>query len=188
MYIKHILVIKSSKQIKNLISLEGVNGSGKTTLLRNIVGKYWAMFTMKKLNTHIYKSMEREQYAWNTEDNVHNSIKQEYAIEIYYFSGLKAIHKNVEHYSSGQKKKLKFVTLLLGNNYVWYMDEPKNYLDNLAYNLLVNKLKHHLNIGGKVIITSNASIIIKKTITKISLSRFELLTTRLSSECSTTEL
>jgi ABC-type transport system involved in cytochrome c biogenesis ATPase subunit len=40
MYIKHILVIKSSKQIKNLISLEGVNGSGKTTLLRNIVGKY----------------------------------------------------------------------------------------------------------------------------------------------------
>jgi len=44
-------------------------------------------------------------------------MDQEYAIEMYYFSGLKTINKKIEHYSSGQKKKLLFVSLVVGNSH-----------------------------------------------------------------------
>jgi ABC-type multidrug transport system ATPase subunit len=45
-------------------------------------------------------------------------MEYEPAIELYYFLGLKAINKIVELYSSGQKKKLTLVSLLIGNSQI----------------------------------------------------------------------
>lgn len=186
-YIKYAITKQNSTELKNLCILDGINGSGKTTMLREII-KCRLGIWKKSIDLYIYKKKEREQYTWTTEVKAINKMEYEPAIELYYFIGLKTINKIVEIYSSGQKKKLTLVSLLIGNSQIWYMDEPKNYLDNLAYNILKNRMKRHLNIGGKVVITTNTSILFKDIKKKISLSRFELLTTRLSSECSTTEL
>lgn len=188
MYLKQTIIAQNSKSINDFVMLDGLNGSGKTTLLREMIDQSISINVRQQIDNHVRKKIEREQYTWITETNVHSRMDQEYAIEMYYFSGLKTINKKIEHYSSGQKKKLLFVSLVVGNSHKWYMDEPNSYFDSLSYSLLKNKTKQHLNIGGKIIITSNTSTILKTLKKKISLSRFELLTTRLSSECSTTEL
>ncbi|NCP98184.1 hypothetical protein GW820_04835 [archaeon] len=97
--------------------------------------------------------------------------------------------KKIEDFSSGQKKKLLFATLVASKSFLWYMDEPKSYIDDLTYFILNKKISKHLNTGGKIISTRNSYIKDKhKKVKRISLSRFELLTTHLSNECSTTEL
>ena len=188
-YLKEIITKKASKKIKDLFTLEGINGSGKTTHLRRILNSNMYPIKNNQIDMHISKKKELEIYPWKNENIFRSRIIQSYGIELYYFTGLDKIHNTIEWYSSGQKKKLTIISLLVGNNYLWYIDEPKNYLDNLAYSLFKSKLKRHLNMGGKIILTNNNSTTIVKEIKKkISLSRFELLTTRLSSECSTTEL
>lgn len=190
-YLNDIITKKTSQKIKDSFILEGVNGSGKTTKLREIINRNSNMTTFKKnpIDRNLSKKKELEIYSWTNENIFRSTAMQSYALELYYFTGLDRIHNIIECYSSGQKKKLTFILLLVGNNYLWYIDEPQNYLDNLAYCLFKSKLKRHLNMGGKVILTNNSSIsIINEIKKKISLSRFELLTTRLSSECSTTEL
>lgn len=175
--------------MKDSFILEGVNGSGKTTHLRTILNSNMATFKKNTIDRHLSKKKEFEIYPWNNENIFRSTAMQSYALELYYFTGLDKIQSIIEWYSSGQKKKLTFILLLVGNNYRWYLDEPQSYLDKLAYRLFKSKLKRHLNMGGKVIMTNNSSIsIINEIKKKISLSRFELLTTRLSSECSTTEL
>lgn len=102
---------------------------------------------------------------------------------------LKKTLSRIEDLSSGQKKKLLIVSAYSTKSILWYIDEPKSYIDELSYILLKKVINKHLTLNGKVIISKNSTIQINKNPTnKISLSRFELLTPHLSNECSTTEL
>ena len=173
-----------NKKYKNLL-IEGINGSGKTTFLRKIYIPFiinnflWDIFYIKKKKTSVFFFLK-----FNL-TNYKGMIEFCTVLNInkWMFS------KKIEDFSSGQKKKLLFATLVASKSFLWYMDEPKSYIDDLTYFILNKKINKHLNTGGKIISTRNSYIKDKHVkIKKISLSRFELLTTHLSNECSTTEL
>ena len=164
-------------------AIKGINGAGKTTYLKNII-------TEENINNYLYfvHVYEKKKYICELLDYFEiNNIP--FFIESCKQLGLNLKYNvQMQHYSSGEKKKIYLSMLLNKKNYVWYIDEPKNYLDDLAFLIFVHKLRHQVTSGGNIIFSNNDGKVNITKHTDISLSRFELLTYRLSSECSTAEL
>lgn len=183
---------KERTNVTNSLEIKGFNGSGKTTLLKDVIKKNYGITTLLVNNLLLnnitvvetvidilirYKEIKTSIYYIN---NCLYTIGMNSSIFYRYYYTL----------STGQKKKVVFVLLLTENNFIWYIDEPQNYLDKLTIYFFLKKVSEHLNRGGIVLIakTNNVEMAYNQYRSTISLSRFELLTTRLSSECSTTEL
>lgn len=175
-----------------MLLINGLNASGKTTFCKK---KIINNIDVKKIDSLLYFiEIVKHNKRKNVTDIIsslklpnnhllHNNLKK---LGIDYF-------KNSEDLSTGQKKKCFLAILLSQRSKTWYFDEPTSYLDKISLKIMNNQLTSHLNKNGLLFLTTNTEIqnilninIAKKR--KISLSRIELLTTRLSSECSTTEL
>lgn len=144
------------------LCIYGMNGSGKTMFIKNIIKK-------KKQNVDINKR------------NMKEIIKYSYQLGIE-----QNLNKKIELLSSGQKKKLIFIDLIVKKKNIWILDEPENFIDQFTIEWTKKKLVEHLNSNGIIIISKNKWI--HKKTKKIGLSGFEPLTFRLSSEHSTTKL
>ena len=183
MSIKKKIITKLKKKDYTHISIDGINGSGKTTFFKKLYKK-------QIIDNYLWKSFKKDKNL-KLLDILEKVSDIHKTIELLIVNNINSsiLFKKVEEYSTGQKKKIDFAMSISIASILWYMDEPKNYLDDISYHLLNNRKKKHLNLGGKIIISKN-SYITEKNLKKIkiSLSRFELLTPHLSNECSTTEL
>lgn len=188
MSIKGKLLKKSGIKEHRLTIIEGINGSGKTTVLKQKISR------VHKINNFLWEVSSLNMYKKNNTIKlveIFNIKRLKLVIEYLYLFNIKTRKtvSKIEDLSSGQKKKLLIVSAYSTRSMLWYIDEPKSYIDELSYTLLKKVINNHITLSGKVIISKNSTIQINKNPTnKISLSRFELLTPHLSNECSTTEL
>ena len=147
----------------------GMNGGGKTTTINNITNVTVRINALQRtVMQHICSgSSDRLTYKkW---------------ITYIYQLGIEAVmNKPITTLSSGQRKRLIFVEMLLAKRQIWLLDEPYNFIDNEASTFIVNKMSEHVNSNGTIIYTLNDW---KRAENKsIGLNGFEPLTFRLSSE------
>ncbi len=141
----------------------GENGAGKTTLFRCVAGlenysgevKYY----QSKLKNHL-GFLPTEPYMLS------RITGKEYLLFVCQSRGLNLINpeeKNIfdlplnhfaETYSTGMRKKLALMGLLLQNNEVFILDEPFNGVD-IHNNLLITEIILKLKSLGKIIIISS---------------------------------
>ena len=82
------------------------------------------------------------------------------------FGLLKKLHiekyytTKVMYLSSGVKKKLELLRLIVEQKKLWVMDEPFNHLDNLSIEILTQTFLDHVNNNGMILFTSHLNPII----------------------------
>ncbi len=185
-------ILKHKTNKTNTLEIKGFNGSGKTTILKYIIRTYY-WITIMDINNSILNNIKKESTVidiLNIEKVITYSTLR--ITNLFYSIGLskQILKKTYYTLSTGQKKKVLFLLLLIENNFIWYIDEPHNYLDQLTISFFFKQISEHINRGGIILMTQTKKVntYCKTYNSTISLSRFELLTTRLSSECSTPEL
>ena len=184
------LIDKKKKRLllyrNKLLHIYGLNGSGKTSLLKktsstlfkNDINHYLHYLAILEKHNKINDLLN--ELFW-VEKKIFIDLSKQLGVTI------RGRNKLINQLSSGEKKKIYLSLLLSRKEGFWLVDEPISYLDSLSYALFLHKMRKHISTGGFLILTTN--IVENTSINNyISLSRFELLTTRLSSDCSTTEL
>jgi len=162
---------------KKIIQIKGRNGSGKTTFLKVILNLLepnngeiiWKGKNIKKNIFDFYK------HTTFIMDN--NTSTRELSVEdnINFWRGLSAsklnnkeifelLNKlNIEKYyktkvmylSSGERKKLELIRLILEQKKLWVLDEPFNHLDDLSIEILNQTFLDHVNNDGMILFASH---------------------------------
>lgn len=146
-----------------IYGLVGINGSGKTTLFRCLAGletysgSVRSEFPVLKdhlgfLPTHPVFLSHITGWEYLKLFNLARGIRSEGFEQKNMFD--LPLDQYAEHYSTGMKKKLAFLALLLQKNEVFLLDEPFNGVD-LPSNLLMGKILTRLRSEGKVILISS---------------------------------
>jgi len=66
----------------------------------------------------------------------------------------------VMYLSSGERKKLELLRLIVEQKKLWVMDEPFNHLDNLSIEILTQTFLDHVNNNGMILFASHFNPII----------------------------
>lgn len=155
------LTIKKNEQLL----IYGMNGSGKTMIINEIIKKN-VKYEKKKENQTIMD-------IWKNEMDIKRTkIMIKYAYQLGLENNIK---KHIKTWSTGQKKKLYFIYLIIKKKNTWLLDEPENFIDKYTIEFVKKKVIEHLNSNGMIIITKNKWTK-NEQIKKIGLSGFEPLT------------
>ena len=66
----------------------------------------------------------------------------------------------VMYLSSGERKKLELIRLILEQKKLWVLDEPFNHLDDLSIEILNQTFFDHINNNGMILFASHFNPII----------------------------
>ena len=162
---------------KKIIQIKGRNGSGKTTFLKVILN-----ILEPKSGEIIWKGKNVKKnifdfYSQTTFIMDNNTSTRELSVEdnINFWRGLsssklnneeifKLLNKlNIEKYyktkvmylSSGERKKLELIRLILEQKKLWILDEPFNHLDDLSIEILNQTFLDHINNDGMILFASH---------------------------------
>ena len=152
---------------KKIIQIKGRNGSGKTTFLKVILNilepdSGEIIWNGKNIKKNIFDFYNQTTFIM---DN--NTSTRELSVEdnIYFWKGLSSSKLNkdeifkllkkldIEKYyntkvmylSSGERKKLELLRLILEQKKLWVLDEPFNHLDDLSIQILNQTFLDHVN-------------------------------------------
>ena len=167
---------------KKIIQIKGKNGSGKTTFLKVI------LHILEPRSGEIIwkgKNIKKNLFAFYNQTTFimdNNTSTRELSVEdnINFWRGLsssklnnKEIFEllkklNIEKYyktkvmylSSGEKKKLELLRLILEQKKLWILDEPFNHLDDLSMEILNQTFLDHLYNDGMILFASHFNPII----------------------------
>lgn len=147
----------------NIYGLVGENGAGKTTLFSCIMGLYHytgAIRKEKDLKTGYLPStgffysqitgLEHLEFCTKARGLPVDPSAIQRLNETFQLP----LHRYAAEYSTGMKKKLAFMALLLQDNDIYILDEPFNGVD-LKGCILMKKLIRELKAKGKTIIVSS---------------------------------
>ena len=162
---------------KQMIQIKGRNGSGKTTFLKvilNILEPKSGEIIWKGINV---KKNIFDFYNQTTFIMDNNTSTRELSVEdnINFWRGLsssklskdeifKLLKKlDIEKYyktkvmflSSGERKKLELLRLILEQKKLWVLDEPFNHLDDLSIEILNQTFLDHVNNNGLILFASH---------------------------------
>jgi heme exporter protein A len=162
---------------KQMIQIKGRNGSGKTTFLKVILNILepnsgeiiWKGNNIKKNIFDFYNqttfimdnntstrelSVEDNINFWKglssskmNKDEIFKLLKK-LEIEKYY-------NTKVMYLSSGERKKLELLRLILEQKKLWVLDEPFNHLDDLSIEILNQTFLDHVNNNGIILFASH---------------------------------
>ena len=162
---------------KMIVQIKGKNGSGKTTFLKVILNilepKSGEIFWKgKNIKKNIFDFYDQTTFIM---DN--NTSKRELSVgdNINFWKGLSSSKLNneevfellkkldIEKYykikvmylSSGEKKKLELLRLMLEQKKLWVLDEPFNHLDDLSIEILNQTFLDHVNNDGMILFASH---------------------------------
>tara|TARA_B100001250_G_scaffold394510_1_gene398442 strand:- start:217 stop:825 length:609 start_codon:yes stop_codon:yes gene_type:complete len=167
---------------KEIVQIKGRNGSGKTTFLKVILNILepksgeiiWRGNNIKK---NIFDFYNQTTFIMDNNTSTRElSVKE----NINFWRGLSSSKLNneeifellkklnIEKYyttkimylSSGEKKKLELLRLIIEQKKLWVMDEPFNHLDNLSIEILTQTFLDHINNNGMILIASHFNPII----------------------------
>ena len=162
---------------EKIIQIKGSNGSGKTTFLKVILNilepnSGEIIWNGKNIKKNIF-----DFYNQTTLIMDNNTSTRELSVEdnINFWKGLSSSKMNneevfillkklnIEQYyktkvmylSSGEKKKLELLRLILEQKKLWVLDEPFNHLDELSIEILNQTFLDHVNNDGMILFASH---------------------------------
>ena len=162
---------------KKIIQIKGRNGSGKTTFLKVILNilepnNGEIIWKGKNIKKNIFDFYNQTTFIM---DN--NTSTRELSVEdnINFWKGLSSSKMNkdeifkllkkleIEKYyntkvmylSSGERKKLELLRLILEQKQLWVLDEPFNHLDDLSIEILSQTFLDHVNNNGLILFASH---------------------------------
>lgn len=162
---------------KGMIQIKGKNGSGKTTFLKVILNilepeSGEIIWKGKNIKKNIFDFYNQTTFIM---DN--NTSTRELSVQdnINFWKGLSSskLHNDeifkllkkldIEQYyktrvmllSSGERKKLELLRLILEQKKLWVLDEPFNHLDDLSIEILNQTFLDHINSDGMILFASH---------------------------------
>ncbi|MDC0060123.1 heme ABC exporter ATP-binding protein CcmA [Pelagibacteraceae bacterium] len=162
---------------KKIIQIKGRNGSGKTTFLKVILNILEPLsgeiiWKGKNIKKNIFDFYNQTTFIM---DN--NTSTRELSVldNINFWKGLSSSKLNneeifkllkkldIEKYyktkvmnlSSGEKKKLELLRLILEQKKLWVLDEPFNHLDDISIEVLNQTFLDHVNNDGMILFASH---------------------------------
>ena len=162
---------------KGMMQIKGKNGSGKTTFLKVILNilepeSGEIIWKGKNIKKNIFDFYNQTTFIM---DN--NTSTRELSVEdnINFWKGLSSSKLNndeifkllkkldIEQYyktkvmllSSGERKKLELLRLILEQKKLWVLDEPFNHLDDLSIEILNQTFLDHINSDGMILFASH---------------------------------
>ena len=160
-----------------LLHLRGGNGAGKTTLLKLLAGLLYPvqgdiLFRGESIRIDIGAYQQNICYVGhksgvsqlltvreNCRFELHRGLTTlsfDELITSYALDGLEDTPCGL--LSVGQRRRVGLLRLLMTEAPLWFLDEPLVALDQVAMELLMNSLDHHLNCGGLVVLTSHQKL------------------------------
>jgi len=162
---------------KGIIQIKGKNGSGKTTFLKVILNILepengeiiWKGKNIKKNIFDFYNQttfiMDNNTSTRNlsVEDNINfwrglssSKLNNEEIFELLKKLNIEKYYKTkVMYLSSGERKKLELIRLILEQKKLWLLDEPFNHLDDLTIEILNQTFLDHINNDGMILFASH---------------------------------
>ena len=162
---------------KGMMQIKGRNGSGKTTFLKVILNilepeSGEIIWKGKNIKKNIFDFYNQTTFIM---DN--NTSTRELSVQdnINFWKGLSSSKLNndeifkllkkldIEQYyktrvmllSSGERKKLELLRLILEQKKLWVLDEPFNHLDDLSIEILNQTFVDHVNNNGMILFASH---------------------------------
>ena len=162
---------------KGMMQIKGKNGSGKTTFLKVILNilepeSGEIIWKGKNIKKNIFDFYNQTTFIM---DN--NTSTRELSVQdnINFWKGLSSSKLNndeifkllkkldIERYyktrvmllSSGERKKLELLRLILEQKKLWVLDEPFNHLDDLSIEILNQTFLDHINSDGMILFASH---------------------------------
>ena len=167
---------------KTIIQIKGRNGSGKTTFLKVILNILepnngeiiWNGKNIKKNIFDFYKQTtfimdnNTSTRELSVEDNINfwrglssSKLNNEEIFELLNKLNIEKYYKTkVMYLSSGERKKLELIRLILEQKKLWVLDEPFNHLDDLSIEILNQTFLDHANNDGMILFASHFNPII----------------------------
>ena len=163
-----------------LLHLHGHNGSGKTTLMRTLCGLVresageirWQGESIHKLGEEYTREVLYIGHKNGIKDDLTgvenlrvgsaldgNPVSSNQAWEALEQMGLRG-HEDLPSrvLSQGQKRRVALARLLLNRSRLWVLDEPFTALDVAAVEFLQSIIRHHVDGGGMVILTTHQEV------------------------------
>ena len=162
---------------KKIIQIKGKNGSGKTTFLKVILNILepnngeiiWKGKNIKKNIFDFYKQTtfimdnNTSTRELSVEDNINfwrglssSKLNNEEIFELLNKLNIEKYYKTkVMYLSSGEKKKLELIRLILEQKKLWVLDEPFNHLDDISIEILNQTFLDHVNNDGMILFASH---------------------------------
>ena len=162
---------------KKIIQIKGRNGSGKTTFLKVILNILepnngeiiWKGKNIKKNIFDFYKQTtfimdnNTSTRELSVEDNINfwrglssSKLNNEEIFELLNKLNIEKYYKTkVMYLSSGERKKLELIRLILEQKKLWVLDEPFNHLDDLSIEILNQTFLDHINNDGMILFASH---------------------------------
>ena len=162
---------------RGMMQIKGKNGSGKTTFLKVILNilepeSGEIIWKGKNIKKNIFDFYNQTTFIM---DN--NTSTRELSVQdnINFWKGLSSSKLNndeifkllkkldIEQYyktrvmllSSGERKKLELLRLILEQKKLWVLDEPFNHLDDLSIEILNQTFLDHINSNGMILFASH---------------------------------
>ena len=162
---------------KGIIHLTGNNGVGKTTLLK-IISKilnpddgeiFWNGKNIKKNIFNFYNQTtfimdsNTSTRELSVKDNINfwrglssSKLNNEEILNVLQKLDIDKYYKTkVMYLSSGERKKLELLRLILEQKKLWVLDEPFNHLDDLSIEILNQTFLDHINNDGIILFASH---------------------------------
>jgi heme exporter protein A len=162
---------------KGMMQIKGKNGSGKTTFLKVILNILepnngeiiWKGKNIKKNIFDFYKQTtfimdnNTSTRELSVEDNINfwrglssSKLNNEEIFELLNKLNIEKYYKTkVMYLSSGERKKLELIRLILEQKKLWVLDEPFNHLDDLSIEILNQTFLDHVNNDGMILFASH---------------------------------
>ena len=162
---------------KKIIQIKGRNGSGKTTFLKVILNILepnngeiiWKGKNIKKNIFNFYNQTtfimdnNTSTRELSVEDNINfwrglssSKLNNEEIFELLNKLNIEKYYKTkVMYLSSGERKKLELIRLILEQKKLWVLDEPFNHLDDLSIEILNQTFLDHVNNDGMILFASH---------------------------------
>ena len=162
---------------KKIIQIKGRNGSGKTTFLKVILNILepkngeiiWKGENIKKNIFNFYNQTtfimdnNTSTRGLSVEDNIDfwrvlssSKLNNKEIFELLKKLNIEKYYKTkVMYLSSGERKKLELLRLILEQKKLWVLDEPFNHLDDLSIEIINQTFLDHVNNDGIILFASH---------------------------------